>query len=326
MTSSNMTRTIFNSAPASLIFVISLMLITPISKAQSKKGPAQVENQKARIENQKAAEEQFKQDKEESRKDQTTNLVYFNCGTGLEALQYSEFSDVSPVNSWSVSLSWVTSCMAVGRVAHLGILARGVFSPVGIAGTERWFTNGDLIQKNDLLYRLNRLVLGIGYVSSGGLEPYLGYWYEDGRQTRENFSPPDPLRLDQVSVEKIKSEGLVLGLEGVYYRTGHQSISHFYSDLIIPIHSTATNTLIPGAELQAPGVGFEGGASIGKIYGEGKSKWTVGIQANLIVLYYNGQTRRDIPGYVFVEWPRNLTFGSSLILQIGGGWFSVFEK
>jgi hypothetical protein len=316
----------FKSAFAALILIFVSLLVFPLAKAQSEEGPAQVENGRTGTEKQETTEKKSEQTETDSRKVQTTNLAFVNCGTGLEALQYNEFSDATPVTSWGLTLSWVTSCTTVGRIGHLGFLARGVLAPVGITGLERWTANGDLVQKNDLLYRLNRLVLGVGYVSSGGIEPYLGYWYEEGRQTRENFSPPISFQPDLVSIEKIKSEGLVVGLEGVYYRKRSESISHFYGDMIVPIRSTTTNTVIPGVELHSGGIGLEGGGSFGKIYGEGSTKLTVGIQANLIILYYNGQTRRDIPGYLFVEWPPNLTFASNLILQIGGSWVSLFEK
>jgi hypothetical protein len=53
-------------------------------------------------------------------------------------------------------------------------------------------------------------------------------------------------------------------------------------------------------------------------------KLLTSLQGNFIVLYYEGQIRQDIPGLI-VEWPSNLTVGFSLMLQLGGGWFSVLE-
>jgi hypothetical protein len=72
-------------------------------------------------------------------------------------------------------------------------------------------------------------------------------------------------------------------------------------------------------------LGFEGGGSFGKTYGRGAAKLIVSLQGDLILLYFNGQTRRDLPGFLFVEWPSNLTVGWSLILRFGGGWVSIFD-
>lgn len=260
----------------------------------------------------------------------STDLAFMTIGPGLEGLLYYEFVETDSVYSSAITGSFVTSSAAVLRWKQLGLLARGNLVPAALGGWERWFSNGDVIQKNDLSYRLNRAVGGVGVVLPGGLEPYFGFWYAQGTQKRKDFRPASPQLANLVSIEKIRSQGIVLGLQGVFYKDQGRSLLHFYGDLIMipgfkPFQAVTTNTAVPGVKLHSGGLGVEAGGAYGWTFGQGQTKLLASLQSNVIILYYTGQVRRDVPGYVFVEWPSNLTLGWSLMIQLGGGWFSILE-
>ena len=258
---------------------------------------------------------------------QHTNLAFVNMGVGLEGLLYYEYVEISPVRSSAITGSFVTALDAVVRWRQLGLLARGNLTPATFGGDENWYSNGSLIQENDLSYRLRRGVAAVGFVLPGGLEPYLGYWYAKGTQSRKDFRPSSP-GLD-IAIERIRSQGIVMGLQGVFHDGEKRSLIHFYGDLMIipgndPIRAVTTNSLFSGLKFHSGGIGFESGGSYGWTIGNGQAKLLTSLQGNFIVLYYDGQIRQDIPGLI-VEWPSNLTVGFSLMLQLGGGWFSVLE-
>jgi hypothetical protein len=182
-----------------------------------------------------------------------------------------------------------------------------------------------------LNYRLARAIGSIGFVFQNGLEARLGYWYANGTQKREDFRPANPALGDFVSIERIRSQGMTMGLQWVTHNERQKQLIHLYGDLIvIPdigwLKAKTTNTFFPGVELHSWGLGVEGGGSYNWTFGRGPAKLLASLQGNLILLYYDGQVRRDVPGFLFVEWPSNLTMGWRIMLQLGGGWFSVLEK
>jgi hypothetical protein len=256
---------------------------------------------------------------------QSTDLSFLSLGVGLEELSYYEFFDTSPVWSSAYTGSFVTVLTGVVRRDVLALSFRGALSPVGLGGTERWFSNGDTIQRNDLNYRLSRTMGSIGFVFRNGLEARLGYWYANGTQKRTDFrttnSPPSNL----VSIERIHSQGITMGLQGIIHNDPQRYVIHLYGDLIVipdagPLQAKTTNTSFPGVELHSWGLGTEAGGSYSWTFGKGPSKLLASLQANLILLYYDGQVRS------VVEWPSNLTMGWRIMLQLGGGWFSLLEK
>jgi hypothetical protein len=83
------------------------------------------------------------------------------------------------------------------------LFGRGILAPLNIWGRERWTSGGNEVQRNDLSYRLARATIGAGFVFPSGLEPHLGFWYSEGKQTRKNFDPPlGSFNTDLVSVER----------------------------------------------------------------------------------------------------------------------------
>ena len=257
---------------------------------------------------------------------QTTDLFLFDCGTGGELLNYYEFAHNPALTSTALTADWITSCRLVGNRGSWGALARGTLTPAGLYARENWYSGGDIVQNDDLAYLLNYYMAGLGYVFSGGLEPYLGYWGASSKQTRKNFSPAFLSQPNLVSVERVQSEGLVLGLQGTYHRSGARSLAHFYGDFIVPIDASVRNSAFPGTTIRSSwGIGFEAGGSYGKTFGEASRKVIVGFQVNFIALYYDGGQANG-PGSGSVEWPSNLTIGWSALLQVGGGGFSLLEK
>ncbi len=262
---------------------------------------------------------------------QSTDLAFLNLGVGLEELSYYEFLDTSPVWSNAYTGSFVTALTGVVRRDIWALSFRGTLSPAALGGTERWISNGDTVQRNDLNYRLARAMGSIGFVFQNGLEARLGYWYANGTQKRKDFRPANPLLSDLVSIERIRSQGITMGLQGIIHNDPKEYLIHYYGDLIIipdagPLQAKTTNTGFPGVELHSWGLGAEAGGSYNWTFGKGPTKLLASLQGNLILLYYDGQVRRDVPGFLFVEWPSNLTMGWRIMLQLGGGWFSVLEK
>lgn len=253
----------------------------------------------------------------------STDLAYLNLGVGLGITDYFEFLDTDPVDSSAFTGNFAFSADAAVRSKSLGLLARVNWVPGSFYGKERWTSDGDTLQENDLSYQFLRSVTGAGWVFPNGLEPYLGYWYASAKQTRTNFSPSSvPF---SKSVENVRSVGFVAGLQGVYYDAQDSTLRNFYGDVIVPTRATVTNSVIPGVELHSGGIGVEGGGTFGKTYGLGPSKTVASIGADLFVLYYNGQVRHDVPGFATVEWPSNLTYGIAFMFKIGGGWFPAQE-
>jgi hypothetical protein len=259
---------------------------------------------------------------------QSTDLAFLNVGVGLEELNYYEFLDTSSEWSMAYTGSFVTALTGVVRRNVLGLSFRGTLSPVVLGGTERWLSNGDTVQRNDLNYRLARAIGSVGFVFQNGLEARLGYWYSSGTQKRKNFRPADPLLSGLVSIERIRAQGIALGLQGIVHNDPKRYLIHLYGDLIVipdagPLQAKTTNTVLPSVELHSWGLGVEAGGSYNWTFGKGPAKLLASLQGNLILLYYDGQVRRDIPSFVFVEWPSNFTMGWRIMLQLGGGWFSV---
>ncbi len=255
----------------------------------------------------------------------STDLAFLNLGVGLEELSYYEFLETSPVWSSAYTGSFVTALTGVVRRDSWALSFRGNLSPAALGGAERWISNGDTVQRNDLNYRLARAMGSIGFVFQNGLEARLGYWYANGNQKREDFETTSPLPSNLVSIERIRSQGITMGLQGVIYNDPKRYLIHYYGDLIIipdagPLQAKTTNTIFPGVEFHSWGLGAEGGGSYSWTFGKGPTKLLASLQGNLILLYYDGQVRS------VVEWPSNLTMGWRIMLQLGGGWFSVFEK
>lgn len=256
---------------------------------------------------------------EPDRSSRATDLAYLNLGVGLGITDYFEFLDTDPVDSSAFAGNFAFSADAAARWKRLGLLARLNWVPGSFYGKERWASDGDTVQRNDLSYQYLHSVTGAGWVFPNGLVPYLGYWTASAKQTRTNFSPSSiPF---SKSIEKIRSVGLVAGIQGVYYNPQDSTVRNFYGDVIVPTHATVTNSVIPGVELHSRGIGFEGGGTFGKAYGQGPSKMVASVGADLFVLYYNGQVRHDVPGFATVEWPSNLTYGIAFMVKLGGGWF-----
>jgi hypothetical protein len=116
-----------------------------------------------------------------------------------------------------------------------------------------------------------------------------------------------------------------MGLQGVVYNDPQRYLIHFYGDLIVipdagPLRAKTTNTSFPGAEFHSWGLGAEAGGSYSRTFGKGPTKLLASLQGNLLLLYYDGQVRSA------AEWPPNLTMGWRIMLQLGGGWFSVLER
>ncbi len=226
----------------------------------------------------------------------------------------------------------MTSGLIVARWGQMGLQLRGNLAPVMLGGKERWFDGGDVVQRNDLSYRLTRGVVALGWVSPGGLEPYLGLWYAKGTQVRTDFvTSGTPLPPGLIVHEEIWSRGLVLGVQGLSSQARNRAMMRFYGDLVMipnigPLRATVTNSFtnsfVPDTRIDSWGLGFQGGGGYGFLFGSGPEKLTISLEANMTFLYYGGKARRDIPGFIFVEWPRNLTMGWSFMVSFGGGWFS----
>jgi hypothetical protein len=265
-----------------------------------------------------------------SAESQFTDMAFLNLGVGLEELSYYEFVKESSVWSSAYTGSFVTSLTGTVRRSNVSLSFRGVLSPVALGGTERWVSGGDTVQKNDLSYRLNRATVYLGYVFPGGLEIYGGYRISKAIQKREDFNSATQSLSGLVSTEEIRSQGLVIGLQDILYDDQKKNLIHVYGNLIVipdigSLQAKTTNTAVPGVELHSWGLGTELGASYGWTFGEGPGQLMASLQGNFIFLYHNGQIRHDVPGFVFVQWPTNLTLGWGILLQLGGGWFSVME-
>lgn len=255
---------------------------------------------------------------------QITDLAFVHFGAGFETLSYYEFLRSESTISWSSTAAAVTSAVLLARYGNLGLLAHGLMGPHVFFGPERW--RGDSDQDNDLSYRLARGVVGLGWVLPSGLEPYLGYWYSKGTQARKDFEVNGVPVAAPVSIERVRSRGFVLGLQGVYHLKEDQSLIHYYGDLIIipgsgSLEARTTNTSFPGAEFHSWGLGIQGAGSYGWMFGSGPGKVFASLQGSMILLFYRGEIRDDLG----LEWPRNLTFGGNFMLQLGGGWFSLLE-
>lgn len=261
----------------------------------------------------------------------STDLAFLNFGVGLEELTYYEFVETSSVWSTAYTGSFVTTLTGVVRHDSAALSVRGILSPATLGGTERWYSDGDTIQRNDLNYRLARVIGSVGLVFQNGLEARLGYWYSKGTQKRKDFRPASPLLSGAVSIERVRSQGIAVGLQGIVHHDPQRYLIHFYGDLIVipdagPLRAKTTNTLVPGAELHSWGLGAEAGGSYSWTFGKGPGKLLASLQGNFLLLYYDGQVRHDVPGFILVEWPSNLTVGWRIMLQLGGGWFSILEK
>jgi hypothetical protein len=260
---------------------------------------------------------------EQERTHQSTDLAYLNLGAGLGITEYFEFLDTESVDSSAFAGNFAFSADATARWKQLGLLARVNWVPGSFYGKERWTSDGDTVQKNDLSYQYLHSVTGVGWVLPNGLEPYLGYWYASAKQTRTNFSPSSITT--SKSIETIRSVGFAAGLQGVYYDSRDSTLRNFYGDVIVPTRANVTNTIIPGVELHSGGFGFEGGGAFGKTYGQGPFKTVASVGVDFFMLYYNGQVRHDLPGLSTVEWPSNFSYGIALMVKLGGGWIPAGE-
>jgi len=249
---------------------------------------------------------------------ESTDIAYLNLGAGLGITDYFEFLDTEPVDSSAFTANFAFSADATVRWKRLGLLARADWVPGSFYGREQWTSHGDTLQKNDLSYEYLHSVTGAGWVLSNGLEPYLGYWYANAKQTRTDFSP-SAVTFSK-SIEKIRSVGFAAGVQGVYYNSQESTLRNFYGDVIVPTRATVTNSVIPGVELHSGGIGIEGGGTFGKTYGLGPSKMVASVGGDLFLIYYNGQVRHDVPGFSTVEWPSNLSYGIAIMFKLGGAW------
>jgi len=256
---------------------------------------------------------------EPERASRSTDITYLNLGAGLGLTDYFEFVESEPLNGSAFTAHFAFSADATVRWNELGLLARVNWVPGSFYGREQWTSHGDTVQKNDLSYEYLHSVTGAGWVLPNGLEPYLGYWYANARQTRTNFSPSSiPI---SKSIEKIRSVGFAVGLQGVYFSSQDKTLRNFYGDLIVPTRATTTNSLYPGAVFHSGGVGIEGGGTFGKTYGLGPYKTVASVGADLFLLYYNGQVRNDVG----LEWPSNLSYGVAIMFKLGGAWLPALE-
>lgn len=248
-----------------------------------------------------------------------TDLAYLNLGVGLGLTDYFEFLDSEPVDSSAFMANFALSADGTVRWKRLGLQARLNWVPGSFYGKERWTSNGDTLQRNDLSYEYLHSVLSAGWVLSNGLEPYLGYWIGRAKQTRTDFSPSSTAF--SKSIEHVRSVGVAAGLRGIFYDSRDGTFRNFYGDVIVPTHATVENSILPGVKLHSGGIGIEGGGTFGKTYGEPTSKTILSFGADLFLLYYNGQVRHDVPGFTTVEWPSNFTYGVAFKIQLGRGWF-----